>query len=85
MMGCKPRINVVFNYEGGYTISKVILDHTHTRSPGKARHFRCFKKVDTRVINRLEINDEVEIRLSKNFKFVVVEAGGYENAVVQEE
>ncbi|XP_041015275.1 protein FAR1-RELATED SEQUENCE 5-like [Juglans microcarpa x Juglans regia] len=78
-MGCKVRINAVLNVEGGYTISKVILDHTHAYSPGKARHFRCFKKVDARVAKRLEINDEASIRLSKNFKFVVIEAGGYEN------
>ncbi|XP_040989025.1 protein FAR1-RELATED SEQUENCE 6-like [Juglans microcarpa x Juglans regia] len=62
--------------KSGYTLSKVILDHTHDCSPRKARHFRCFKKVDARVTKRLEINDETGIRLSKNFKSVVVEAGG---------
>ncbi|XP_042965978.1 protein FAR-RED IMPAIRED RESPONSE 1-like [Carya illinoinensis] len=77
-------INTVFNDEGGYTVSKVILDHTHTCSPGKARHFRCFKKVDARVAKRVKINDEVGIRLSKNFKSVVVEAGGYENVPLGE-
>ncbi|KAF5475615.1 hypothetical protein F2P56_007407 [Juglans regia] len=83
-MGCKARINAVLNVEGGYTISKVILDHTHACSPGKARHFRCFKKVDARVAKRLEINDEAGIRLSKNFKSLVVEAGGYENVTFGE-
>ncbi|XP_042959355.1 protein FAR1-RELATED SEQUENCE 5-like [Carya illinoinensis] len=78
-IGCMARINARLNDEGGYTLSKVILDHTHVCSPGKARHFRCFKKVDARVAKRLEINDEAGIRLSKNFKAVVVEAGGYEN------
>ncbi|KAF5452353.1 hypothetical protein F2P56_027359 [Juglans regia] len=83
-MWCKARINAVLNIEGGYTISKVILDHTHTCSPGKARDFRYFKKVDARVVKRLEINDEARIRLSKNFKSVVVEAGGYENVIFGE-
>ncbi|XP_035547312.1 protein FAR-RED IMPAIRED RESPONSE 1-like [Juglans regia] len=83
-MGCKARINAVLNVGGGYTISKVILDHVHACSPGKARHFRCFKKVDARVAKRLEINDEAGIRLSKNFKSLVVEAGGYENCAFRE-
>ncbi|KAF5454711.1 hypothetical protein F2P56_024357 [Juglans regia] len=83
-MGCKARINAVLNVEGGYIISKVILDHVHACSPGKARHFRYFKKVDARVAKRLEINDEAGIRLSKNFKSLVVEAGGYENCAFGE-
>ncbi|XP_042964815.1 protein FAR1-RELATED SEQUENCE 5-like [Carya illinoinensis] len=78
-VGCKARVNSVLNEDGGYTLSSVILDHTHYCSPGKARHFRCFKKVDGRVKKRLEINDEAGIRTSKTFKSVVVEAGGYEN------
>ncbi|XP_042944575.1 protein FAR-RED IMPAIRED RESPONSE 1-like [Carya illinoinensis] len=78
-IGFMARINARLNDESGYTLSKVILDHTHVCSPGKARHFRCFKKVDARVAKRFEINDEAGIRLSKNFKAVVVEAGGYEN------
>ncbi|XP_040988966.1 uncharacterized protein LOC121236585 [Juglans microcarpa x Juglans regia] len=84
-MGCKVMINAVFNDEGEYIVSKVILDYTHACSPGKARHFRCFKKVEARVAKRLEINDKVEIRLSKNFKYVVVETGGYENVTFGEE
>ncbi|XP_018859136.2 protein FAR-RED IMPAIRED RESPONSE 1-like [Juglans regia] len=83
-MGCKARINAVFNDEGVYTISKVILDHTHACSPGKTRHFRCFKKVDARVAKRLEINDETKIGLSNNFKSVVVEAEGYDNVTFGE-
>ncbi|XP_042968128.1 protein FAR1-RELATED SEQUENCE 5-like [Carya illinoinensis] len=78
-VGCKARVNSVLNEDGGYTLSNVILDHTHYCSPGKSRHFRCFKKVDERVKKRLEINDEAGIRTSKTFKSVVVEAGGYEN------
>ncbi|XP_041018010.1 uncharacterized protein LOC121260246 [Juglans microcarpa x Juglans regia] len=75
-IGCMAKINVILNNEGGYTLSKVILDHTYVCSLGKARHFRCFKKVDPQVAKRLEINDEAGIWLSKNFKIVVVEAWG---------
>ncbi|XP_042980174.1 protein FAR1-RELATED SEQUENCE 5-like [Carya illinoinensis] len=78
-VGCKARINAVLNEDDGYTLSNVILDHTHYCSLGKARRFRCFKKVDTRVAKRLEINDEAGIRTSKTFQSVIVEAGGYEN------
>ncbi|KAF5442386.1 hypothetical protein F2P56_035049 [Juglans regia] len=78
-IGCMTRINATMNGEGGYTLSKVKLEHTHICSPRKARHMRCFKKVDARVAKRFEINDEAGIRMSKNFKDVVVEAGGYEN------
>ncbi|XP_042978527.1 protein FAR1-RELATED SEQUENCE 5-like [Carya illinoinensis] len=78
-VGCKARVNAVLNEDGRYTLSSVILDHTHYCSPGKARHFRCFKKLDACVAKRLEINDEAGIRTSKTFQSVVVEAGGYEN------
>ncbi|XP_042962573.1 protein FAR1-RELATED SEQUENCE 5-like [Carya illinoinensis] len=78
-VGCKARVNSVLNEDDGYTLSSVILDHTHYCSLGKSRRFRCFKKVDGRVKKRLEINDEAGIRTSKTFKSVVVEAGGYEN------
>ncbi|KAF5465464.1 hypothetical protein F2P56_015474 [Juglans regia] len=57
-VGCMARINASLNNEGGYTLTKVKLDHTHVCSPGKTRHFRCFNKIDTRVAKRLEINDE---------------------------
>ncbi|KAG6624393.1 hypothetical protein CIPAW_16G024000 [Carya illinoinensis] len=75
-VGCKARVNAVLNEDGGYTLSSVILDHTHYCSPGKARHFRCFKKLDARVAKRLEINDEAGIRTSKTFQSVIVEVGG---------
>ncbi|XP_040996180.1 protein FAR1-RELATED SEQUENCE 5-like [Juglans microcarpa x Juglans regia] len=80
-VGCKARVNAVLNEDGGYTLSSVILDHTHVCSSEKAKHFRYFKKVNARVAKRLEINDEAGIRTSKTFKSVVVEAGGgrYEN------
>ncbi|KAF5445256.1 hypothetical protein F2P56_034321 [Juglans regia] len=73
------RINSSLNDEGGYTLTKVKLDHIDVCSPGKARYFRCFNNVDARVAKRLEINNEASIRVSKNLKVVVVEVGAYEN------
>ncbi|XP_042983428.1 protein FAR1-RELATED SEQUENCE 5-like [Carya illinoinensis] len=84
-IGCMARINATLNDEGGYTLSKVNLDHTHVCSPEKARHFRCFKKVNARVSKRFKINDEAGIRMKKNFKSLVVEAKGYENVPFEEE
>ncbi|XP_018834995.2 protein FAR-RED IMPAIRED RESPONSE 1-like [Juglans regia] len=77
-IGCMARINVTMNNESVYTLTKVNLEHTHICSLGKIRHFKYFKKVDARVAKRLEINDEAGIRMSKNFKSLVVEAGGYD-------
>ncbi|KAF5464428.1 hypothetical protein F2P56_014503 [Juglans regia] len=78
-IGCKARINAILNDEDGYTLSSVILEHTHVCSPEKARHFRCFKKVDARVAKGREINNAAGIRMGKNFKSPIVEAGGNEN------
>ncbi|XP_040998179.1 uncharacterized protein LOC121244223 [Juglans microcarpa x Juglans regia] len=84
-VGCMARINASLNDEGGYTLTKVKLDHAYVCSSRKARHFRCFKNVDARVAKRLEINDEAGIRVSKNFKVMDVEVGGYENVPFGEE
>ncbi|KAG6667028.1 hypothetical protein CIPAW_01G072300 [Carya illinoinensis] len=83
-IGCKARINAILNDEGGYTLSSVILEHTHVCSPEKARHFRCFKKVDARVTKGLEINNATGICMGKNFKSSAVESGGYENVPLGE-
>ncbi|XP_035549754.1 protein FAR1-RELATED SEQUENCE 5-like [Juglans regia] len=77
-IGYMVKINVTMNDEGVYILTKVNLEHTHICSPGKARYFKCFKKIDTHVVKRLEINDEIEIQMSNNFKSLVVEAGGYD-------
>lgn len=37
---CKARVNAILNKDDGYTLSSVILDHTHTCSSRKARHLR---------------------------------------------
>lgn len=58
------------------------MKHTHICNPWNARHFGCFKKVDTFVAKILKINGEAEIKILKNFKCIVVEVRGYENVLL---
>ena len=55
-----------------------MLDHVHTLSLGKARYFRSHKKMDSYVKRRLELNDKAGIRISKNYKSIVIEVEGFE-------
>lgn len=40
-MGCKAKINAKLTLDGQFTLSNVVLQHTHDLSPGKARYFKC--------------------------------------------
>ncbi|KAM3207862.1 hypothetical protein ACQJBY_062879 [Aegilops geniculata] len=64
--GCKAKINITRAPDGRFHLSTVILDHNHTLSPLKPRRFRCNKKLDFRVKQRLELNDPAEIRVNKS-------------------
>ena len=59
-------------------LTTVVLDHVHTLSLGKAKYFRCHKQMDSYVKRRLELNDKAEICINKNYKSIVIEAGGFE-------
>ncbi|XP_042410344.1 protein FAR1-RELATED SEQUENCE 6-like [Zingiber officinale] len=76
---CKAKINVVIRNDDNFVISSVSLEHNHVLSPGKSRHFRCNKLLDSTTKRKLELNDQAGITLSKSFHSLVVEAGGYEN------
>ncbi|XP_039120132.1 protein FAR-RED IMPAIRED RESPONSE 1-like [Dioscorea cayenensis subsp. rotundata] len=76
---CPAKINVIVGNDGGYTISRVHLEHNHALSPQKSRFQKCNKKIDAHVKRRLELNDRAGISLSKNFHSLAVESGGYEN------
>ncbi|KAG6510604.1 hypothetical protein ZIOFF_028629 [Zingiber officinale] len=76
---CKAKINVAVRNDGNFVITSVDLEHNHLLSPGKSRHFRCNKVLDSATKRKLELNDQVGITLSKSFHSCVVEAGGYEN------
>ncbi|GER48821.1 FAR1-related protein [Striga asiatica] len=81
---CKAKIRFSLCDDGNIRVTTVHLDHDHLLSPGKARHFRCNRKIADHVKRRLEINDEAGIELSKNYHSLVVEANGYENVTFNE-
>jgi len=60
-------------------LSKVVLEHNHQLSPGKARFFRCNKIINDSAKRRLELNDRAGICTSKNFNSLVVKNGGFES------
>jgi hypothetical protein len=62
--------------DGTWFLSKVVLEHNHQLSPGKARFFRSNKIINDAAKRRLELNDRAGIRTSKNFNSLVVEMGG---------
>ena len=48
-------------------LSTIVVEHNHILSRGKARQFRCHKKMDPYLKRRLELLDKVEICVSKNY------------------
>jgi len=60
-------------------VTNVNLWHNHDLSPGKARYFRCNKKLDPAMKRKLDIDDRAGIRTNKIYNSLAVEAGGYEN------
>jgi hypothetical protein len=76
--GCKGKVNVVYK-DGAWCLTTVNVNHNHTLSPSKSRFYRCNRRIDNNVKRRLELNDISGIGVSKNFNFLVVEGGGYEN------
>jgi hypothetical protein len=75
---CKARICETLCADGKWFLSYVVVEHNHCLSPEKSRFFRCYKNIDVVVKRRLELNDRAGIRLNKNFNYLVVEKGGYE-------
>jgi hypothetical protein len=56
-----------------------LIRHNHNLSPGKARYFRCNKKLDPATKRKLDIDDRAGIHTNKIYNALAVEAGGYEN------
>ena len=48
-------------------------------SPDKGRYFPCNRNISASARKRIEMNDCAGINIARNFNFIVVEAGGYEN------
>lgn len=77
--GFKARICASLCADGKFAITRVAREHNHSLSPGKARYYTLNKKMDPHVKRRLELNDEVGIKVNKNFYSLVVQTGGYDN------
>ncbi|XP_062172023.1 protein FAR-RED IMPAIRED RESPONSE 1-like [Alnus glutinosa] len=75
---CKATLNAKLVGTTWY-VTKANLCHNHDLSPGKARYFRCHKKLDLATKRKLDIDDRVGIRTNKIYNSLAVEAGGYEN------
>ncbi|XP_059458326.1 protein FAR1-RELATED SEQUENCE 4-like [Corylus avellana] len=78
-MGCKAKINAKLSEYGRFTLSSVVLEHTHVVSPSKEKYYRCHKKLNSRVKRKLVQLDDAGVHLSKNYKALTIEVGGYEN------
>jgi hypothetical protein len=78
-MECKAKINAKLSEDGRFKLSKVLLEHNHVVSPSKAKYFRCHKKLNAHVKRKLEQLDDAGVRMSKSYKALAIEAGGYEN------
>jgi hypothetical protein len=76
--GCKATLNATLVGTTWY-VTNVNLGHNHDLSPGKARYFRCNKKLDPATKKKLDIDDRARIRTNKIYDSLAVEAGGYEN------
>ncbi|KEH22385.1 hypothetical protein MTR_7g446060 [Medicago truncatula] len=70
--------------DGKITITNVTLEHNHELSPTESRYFRCNKNLDPHTKRRLDINDQADINVSRNFRSMVVEANEYDNLTFEE-
>ncbi|XP_062155293.1 protein FAR-RED IMPAIRED RESPONSE 1-like [Alnus glutinosa] len=76
--GCQATLNATL-VDTSWYVTNVNLGHNHDLSPGKARYFRCNKKLDPTTKRKLDIDDRAGIRTNKIYNALAVEAGGYEN------
>jgi hypothetical protein len=83
-MGCKAKINAKVSLDGRFTLSSVMLEHTHVVSPSKAKYFRCHKRLNSHVKRKIEQLDDAGVRPNKNYKALAIEADGYENFPFEE-
>nr|GMD71284.1 protein FAR-RED IMPAIRED RESPONSE 1-like [Ipomoea batatas] len=81
---CQAKIRFKRCEDESFKITTVELSHDHDLSPGKARHLRCHRKLNEQVKRRLYVNDQAGIAPNKNFRSLVVDAGGYENVTFNE-
>jgi hypothetical protein len=77
-MGCKATLNAMLVGTMWY-VTNVNLGHNHDLSPGKARYFRCNKRLDPATKRKLDIDDGAGILTNKIYNSLAFEVGGYEN------
>ncbi|XP_028073790.1 protein FAR-RED IMPAIRED RESPONSE 1-like [Camellia sinensis] len=82
---CKARVRATLQKDGRYKLTTVVLEHTHDLIPTDSRHFPMNKRILTLVKKRLEVNDAAGIGVARNFHSIVVEAGGYEALMFDEQ
>ncbi|XP_057489874.1 protein FAR-RED IMPAIRED RESPONSE 1-like [Actinidia eriantha] len=64
------------NWDGKFNLNRVVLDHNHEQSPGKARYFKSNRVLDKHVKRRLELNDKTGIKTHKSYDLLQIEVGG---------
>ena len=72
----RPAYIRVVNMDEKFNLNRVILDHNHEQSPGKARYFKSNRVLDEHVKRRLELNDKAGIKMHKSYDLLQIEAGG---------
>ena len=75
---CHARVTAV-KKDGQWGIISVVEEHNHHLSPQKSRLVRGNKRINMQAKRVIDINDQAGVRLNKNFRSLVFEAGGYEN------
>ena len=79
-IGCNAKIAGHLDVVTGKWVSgNMYLEHNHAVSPSKSRYYRCNRTISHFVRKQLEINEQAGIKMAQSFKFIVVEAGGFEN------
>ncbi|XP_042965765.1 protein FAR1-RELATED SEQUENCE 5-like [Carya illinoinensis] len=82
---CKAKVNATLKQNEKWLVTTVENTHNHiTVSPKKTRLLRSHKVLDEYSQIILELNDRAGIRMNKNYYFLVVDAGGFENLEFQE-
>jgi len=63
-IGCQAHVTVLIHPDGKWRLNRVVLEHNHEHSPGKARFFKSNRKLDEHVKRKLEVNDQAGIKLN---------------------
>lgn len=83
MTQCKAKMNAKKTTDGRYQLSTVVLERNHVMSQSKSKHIACHKELSS-WSKKIKMMDKAGISLTKNYKIIVVETGGYENITLKE-